>query len=146
VRAFLIALVLIGGFLGPNFLRGEWQTTAAAQEIEERPRLVAALFRSSWCGSCRILEPRLDDVRPDYLDADMEFIRFDFTRGRRDALRTRAEEAGISRLYERLEGRVGFMVLMDRETGQIFEVITMTYGRDEIRGAFDRWLMVTEHL
>jgi thiol-disulfide isomerase/thioredoxin len=146
VRVFLATLVLIGGFLGPNFFRGSWESEAAAIEIEDRPRLVAAVFRSSWCSACRILEPRVEDVREDYLDAPVEFLRFDFTMGRRGTLRASAEDAGISELYDRLEGRTGFMVLMDRETGQIFEIVTIAYGRDEIRAALDRWLMVTERL
>ena len=141
MRTLFVVLALMGVFLGPNFLRGDW--AAQAQIVEERPRLVAAMFRSSWCGACRILEPRIDDVRPDYTDAAIEFIRFDFTMGQRGAVRELAVEADITELYDRLVGRTGFMVLMDRETGTVFEIVTTNYDREHIREAIDRWLSVT---
>ncbi len=143
MRTVLIVAALLGAFLGPNFFRASWDAPAEAAMAEERPRLVAAMFRSSWCGACRILEPRVDDVRENYTDARMEFIRFDFTLGRRGGLREKAEEAGIADLYDQLEGRTGFLVLMDRDSGQIFEIITTDYDRDNIAAAFDRWLQVT---
>lgn len=145
MRVLLVVIAVLGVFLGPNFFRASWESEAAEIAAAERPRLVAAMFRSSWCSSCRILEPRVDDVRADYGDDAIEFIRFDFTMGRREALHERADEAGIADLYTRLEGRTGFMVLMDRETGQVFEIITIAYDRDQIRAALDRWLLVTEH-
>jgi len=146
MRSSLIVLAALAVFLGPNFFRTDWEasTAAQAQTVEERPRLVAAMFRSSWCSACRILEPRVDDVREAYEDAPMEFVRFDFTLGRRGSLREKAEEAGIADLFDELEGRTGFLVLMDRETGQVFEIITTNYNREHIAEAFDRWLAVTE--
>lgn len=145
MRVSLIILALMGAFLAPNFLRADWEH-ASAQAVEDRPRLVAAMFRASWCTQCRILEPRIEDVRPAYEDAAMEFVRFDFTLGRRSRVRDRAVEAGIEAVYDQLEGRVGFLVLMDRESGQVFEIITTNYDRENIAAAFDRWLAVTDRL
>ena len=144
MRTALIVIALAAAFLAPNFLRSDWAAEAeTAQTVQERPRLVAAMFRSSWCGACRILEPRIDDVRPDYADAAVDFVRFDFTLGQRQSVRELAEEEGITELYDRLVGRTGFMVLMDRDTGTVFEIVTTNYDRDHIREALDRWLAVT---
>lgn len=143
MRLSVIAIAALAVFMVPNFFRAEWDTAAQAEAVDERPRLVAAMFRSSWCASCRIIEPRIEDVREDYEDAAVEFIRFDFTLGRRGGLRERAEEAGISEVFLELEGRTGFMLLIDRETGQVFEAVTTAYDRDNIRAALDRWLAVT---
>ena len=140
----LIAAVLAGLalFLGPNFVRAAWDGAGPAGE----PRLVAAMFRSSWCGACRVLEPRVDDVRDEYDGAAIDWVRFNFTWGQRDGLRDLAVAEGIAPLYDELAGRTGFLVLMDRETGQVFEIVTMDYDRDRIREALDRWLVVTERL
>ena len=35
---------------------------------------------------------------------------------------------------------------MDRETGQVFEMVTMDYDRARIREALERWLVVVERL
>ena len=58
-------------------------------------------------------------------------------------MRDIAVEADITELYDRLVGRTGFMVLMDRETGTVFEILTTNYDREHIREALDRWLAVT---
>jgi thiol-disulfide isomerase/thioredoxin len=143
MRTLFVVLALATAFLAPNFMRGDWAAGAeATQTVEERPRLMAAMFRSSWCGACRILEPRIDDVRPDYADAAIEFVRFDFTLGQRASVRDIAVEADITELYDRLVGRTGFMVL-DRETGTVFEILTTNYDREHLREAIDRWLAVT---
>jgi len=142
MRISLIILGLLIAFMAPNFFRDNWQAQAE-DIIEEDPRLVAAMFRSSWCSACRIIEPRIDDVKEDYENRAVEFIRFDFTMGQRASLREKAEEEGIIDLYDRMVGRTGFMVLMDRETGTVIEIITMAYDRDRIRDALDRALAVT---
>lgn len=150
MRLSLVAIAALALFLGPNFLRANWEAPAAAQAAEAQteapPRLVAAMFRSSWCGACRVLEPRVEDVREDFGAAPIGWVKFDFTLGRRDELRETAEAEGIAALYEDFAGRTGFLVLMDRETGQVFEIVTMRYGREEIRAALERWLVVTERL
>jgi thiol-disulfide isomerase/thioredoxin len=145
VRVMLATLALVGIFLAPNFFRENWQAEAVAIEETQtgEPRLVAAMFRSSWCSSCRIIEPRIDDVKDEYEDAAIDFIRFDFTLGQRGQLRERAIDEGIVDLYDQLVGRTGFMVLMDRETGTVFEIVTMAYDRQHIREALDRWIAVT---
>lgn len=148
MRFYIILATALAVFFSPNFFRADWDHARADAAVEEtaEPRLVAAMFRSSWCSSCRILEPRIEDIRPDYEDSAVEFIKFDFTLGRRGGLRERAEEEGIVDLFDQLEGRTGFLVLMDRETGQVFEIVTMAYDRDNIRAALDRWLGVVDRL
>jgi thiol-disulfide isomerase/thioredoxin len=104
------------------------------------------MFRSSWCSACRILEPRVDDVRAEMPDAPIDWIRFNFTWGERDGLRDLAVAEGIAPLYDQFAGSTGFLVLMDRDSGQVFEIITMRYGREEIREALERWQIVVERL
>jgi len=148
MRLSLIQIGLMAAFLAPNFFRGNWDSAAVASVSEpaSEPRLVAAMFRSSWCSACRIIEPRVEDVREDYEDAAVDWVKFDFTLGRRDGLREMAEAEGLLSIYDEAVGSTGFMLLIDRETGQVFEMITMDYGRDQIREALDRWLHVIERL
>ncbi|ABI65327.1 hypothetical protein Mmar10_1034 [Maricaulis maris MCS10] len=148
MRLSLILIGLMAAFLAPNFFRGDWDSAAVAEttEPESEPRLVAAMFRSSWCSACRIIEPRVDDVREDYETAAIDWVKFDFTLGRRDSLREMAEAEGLLSIYDEAAGSTGFMLLIDRETGQVFEMVTMDYGRTQIREALDRWLHVVERL
>lgn len=141
----LAALFLSALPAAPALALPDWNEPAASGEDGE-PRLVAALFRSGWCGACRVLEPRVEDVRREYDSADIDWVRLDFTWGERGGVRDIAVAEGIAPLYDRLAGRTGFLVLMDRETGQVFEIVTMDYGRDRIREALERWLVVMERL
>lgn len=101
------------------------------------PRLVAALFRSNWCGPCKILEPRYERVITDYADAPLERVRFDSSFRRRDALRERASEEGIRDAYEAASGATGFVLLIDRDTQDVLARITVDYSEADIRGALD---------
>ncbi|WP_291842829.1 thioredoxin family protein [Maricaulis sp.] len=149
MRISLILIAALAVFMAPNFFRSSWDGAAEAEIAETaatEPRLVAAMFRSSWCSACRIIEPRVEDVRTEYEDAAIGWVKFDFTLGRRDSLAELAEAEGLSGIYSEAAGSTGFMLLIDRETGQVFEMITMDYDRDQIREALDRWLHVVERL
>lgn len=150
MRFAALILAALALFLGPNFVRAAWDEPAATERAgfgqAEQPRLVAAMFRSSWCSACRILEPRVDDVRAEFADAPIDWVRFNFTWGERDGLRELAIAEGIEPLYDQFAGSTGFLVLMDRDSGQVFEIITMRYGRAEIREALERWQIVVERL
>ena len=144
-RLWWIFPIAFAVFMAPNFLRTGWESAAEAQ-VEDEPRIVAALFRSAWCGACRVLEPRVEDVRAEYEDAPIDWVRFDFTLGRRGGLREQAVEAGIESLYDELEGATGMLVLYDRRSGHALEIITMRYDRAQIRAALDRWLELIEEV
>lgn len=148
MRLSLVLVSVMAIFLAPNFFRTSWDGAAEAdvQAETSEPRLVAAMFRSSWCSACRIIEPRVDDVREDYETAAIDWVKFDFTLGRRGGLREMAEAEGLLSIYDEAAGSTGFMLLIDRETGQVFEMVTMDYGRTQIREALDRWLHVVERL
>lgn len=109
----------------------------------DEPRLVAATFRSAWCGPCRVLEPHIEAAARVYDGAPIEFIRFDFTYGERGALARRAEAEGIEDVYADHAGATGFMLLIDRETGDVLARITMRYRQQDIAAAIDRALEIT---
>lgn len=116
--------------------------TAEAETRADEPRLVAALFRSNWCGPCKVLEPRYEAVMTDYAEAPLERVRFDSSFGRRGALTQRAREEGVSEVYEATAGSTGFVLLIDRETGDVLARISMDFSDADIRGALDHAIQV----
>jgi len=110
----------------------------------EEPRLIAATFRSNWCGPCRILEPRFEAVMEDYASAEIENVRFDFSFGRRGRLAELAAEEGISEVYTRSAGSTGYVLLIDRETQDVLAHITVRYAECDIRGAIEHALTIIE--
>ena len=101
----------------------------------ERPQLIAATFSSAWCTSCKILEPRLEDVAPDFADAPVKFVKLDFTFGQRGAIEEQAAAEGLSDIYPRFKGATGFTLLVDAETGEIVDSLTIKHSRDAMRAA-----------
>ena len=106
-----------------------------AGPFEGRPELVAATFASAWCSACRILEPKLARVIPDFADAPVAFIEFDFTFGDRPELAALAERYDLVEAYERNRGATGFTLLVDRDTGEIVDILTMNFSEAGIREA-----------
>ena len=117
-------------------------SSALAQAPSDEPRLVAALFRSNWCGPCKVLEPRYEAMMADYAEAPLERVRFDSSFGRRGALARRARQEGVSAVYEATAGATGFVLLIDRDTGDVLARISMAYSDADIRGALDHALQV----
>lgn len=125
------------------FILGLFVTAPSLAQESEDARLVAATFRSNWCGACHVLEPKIAKVKPAFLEQPVEFITFDFSFGQRRGLADRAAEEGILDAYEAYAGRTGFMLLLDRETGDILTQITMRQSEDQIADAIDRALTIT---
>jgi len=118
---------------------------ASAQgSSDAEPRLVAALFRSNWCGPCKILEPRYEQVMAGYAEAPLEQVRFDSSYGRRGALAERASAEGIRSVYDATSGATGFVLLIDRDTQDVLARITVEYSEADIAGALDYALALIE--
>ena len=145
MRLFLFITAFMAAHITPHLMSNDWNAARAqVMEVEEKPRLIAARFTADWCGQCAILQPRLDDVWPAYEDAEIERVVFDFTSDERDTPRARAAAAGIEHIYEPLEGRTGFLLLIDRESGEVLEMVNTSYDRAAIADALDRSLMMTQ--
>lgn len=116
--------------------------SASAAEPSEGRTVVAAMFSSGFCPSCRILNPRLNAVLPEYEGTPLEFVKFDqtFSMIRGGRLRTLAETHRVEQIYDELKGRTGFVALVDPRDQQVIEIVTIRYHEDDIRAAFDRAL------
>ena len=133
IRLFSLAL------LAMSLLSGSGHAQA---DPDGEPRLVAALFRSNWCGPCKVLEPRYERVMASYAEAPLERVRFDSSFGRRGALAERASEEGIRSVYDSVNGATGIVLLIDRDTQDVLARITMEYSDADMAGALDYALEV----
>lgn len=99
------------------------------------PEIVAATFASAWCSSCKILKPRLAAVIPEFSETPVSFVELDFTFGQRGEIREIAEREGFEEIYDRYEGATGFTLLIDPDTGEIVDTLTMNHSRKALRAA-----------
>lgn len=111
----------------------EMRTPQVGAEYAGTPQVIAASFVSAWCASCKVLEPRLAKVMPGYKKAPVKFEELDFTFGATPELAQRAAADGYGVVYARYAGATGFTLLIDRESGEVLDKITMSDTEQSIR-------------
>ena len=109
---------------------------------EGEPEVVAATFYATWCSPCRILEPRLSDVIPEFAERPVKFVKLDFTFGKRAEVEALAGREGLADAYRQFGGASGFTLLVDRETGEIIDMLTMDHSSRAMRAAIAQALAV----
>lgn len=134
LKNYIFPVVLIAG-VAIFVLSGHNSATGAEYTYEGEPEVVAATFSSAWCSSCKILEPRLADVIPDFKNKPVKFVKLDFTLGQRGEIEDQAEAEGLEDIYPRFKGATGFTLLVDTETGEIIDMLTISHSKSAMRAA-----------
>lgn len=134
LKNYIFPVVLIAG-LAIFAFSGRNSATGAEYTFQGAPEVVAATFSSAWCSSCKILEPRLADVIPDFKDKPVKFVKLDFTLGQRDEIEDQAAAEGLEDIYPRFKGATGFTLLVDADTGEIIDMLTINHSKSAMRAA-----------
>lgn len=124
------------------FLTGRAPARSVEAAYDGEPEIVAATFASAWCSSCKILKPTLAKVIPGFRGEPVAFIEFDFTFGPNDDIRAEAARYGIEDLYDRNKGATGFTVLVDYDTGEVLDTLTMNFSEGAMKSAIARAVMI----
>ena len=140
-KNIVFAAVLVMG-LGIFMNMGRTGASDADYVLSEEPEIIAATFSSAWCSSCKILKPRLAKVIPEFADKPIKFVEFDFTLGQRKEISEKAAAAGLAEIYPRFEGATGFTLLVDAETGEIVEMLTMSHTPEAMRAAIAQTIAI----
>jgi thiol-disulfide isomerase/thioredoxin len=106
---------------------------AAVIPAADKP-LTAVMFYSNWCGACQILDPKIDSVKPDFASRPVNFVKFDFSYAllRGEALRKLADENNLTHIYAQNKSKTGFMLLIDPDTEQVLDVVTVRDNAPDI--------------
>jgi len=134
LKKHIFTIVLIGGIAIFAFT-GRNSASGAEYTFEGEPEIIAATFSSAWCTSCKILKPRLAKVIPDFADKPVKFVEFDFTLGQRDEIESQAKAEGLADIYPRFKGATGFTLLIDNDTGEIVDMLTISHSSAAMRAA-----------
>ena len=127
------AILAAGAFA--FFVTARTPAVSADAVYEGEPEIVAATFSSAWCSACKILKPKITGVIPEFADKPITFVELDFTFGQRDDIRKIAEQEKFEEVYDRFKGATGFTLLIDRETGEIVDTLTMNHSKKAMRAA-----------
>ncbi len=127
------AVLALGVVLFAAF--GRTSATDADYSYTEKPEIIAATFSSAWCSSCKILEPRLKALVPDFADQPVKFVKLDFTLGQRGAVAEKATREGLGHIYPQYKGATGFTLLVDADSGEIVDSLTIRHSEKAMRAA-----------
>jgi thiol-disulfide isomerase/thioredoxin len=99
------------------------------------PELVAATFSSAWCSACMILKPRLAKAIPAFAGKPVKFVEYDFTFGDRAETRSAAAADGLGAVYDKFARSTGFTLLIDADTGEIIDILTINHSAKAMKAA-----------
>ena len=134
IKKFLFPVIVVAG-VAAFALMSRTSATDADYVYAGEPQIVAATFESAWCSSCKILKPRLARVIPDFANKPVKFVSLDFTFGQRGDIEEQAAAEGLGDVYPRFKGATGFTLLVDRETGEILDSLTINHTEQAMRAA-----------
>lgn len=117
----------------PGSMADTTPITAPAEETN----LVAVLSYASWCGSCKILDPKVEAVRADNTFEGVEFFALDYSAKDDAAFFADADTLGVGETLRTKfsEGvKTGRLYLIDRTSGEIVAEIGKDMDETEIAG------------
>ena len=103
------------------------------------PDRIAILMYADWCASCKILDPKLKAVQPEFERGKILFVRFDLTN---DATKHQAgllaQALGVGELYEKNAGKTGYLAIIDRASGESIGRINKDHSEADIRASLGK--------
>ncbi len=132
---FAVVMVLaVCGFAAFNGM-GFLSKTASESEYvyDGEPEIIAATFSSAWCSACKILEPKLAQVAPEFANKPVKFVKLDFSLGQGSGPAEIAAENNFSSVYEKYKGGTGFTLLLNADSGEIVDQLTVKLSADEMK-------------
>jgi len=124
-----LLLALLGAFFTGSIAMAE----EAPQS--EKPEQMAVLFYADWCGSCKVLDPRIEEVRSELgEDTKTLFVTFDLTDpATRAQTAMLAESLGLGSVYEEYGAKTGFLLVIDANDKKVLQKLTKADEVETIR-------------
>ncbi|MGF1669683.1 MAG: TlpA family protein disulfide reductase [Balneolaceae bacterium] len=110
------------------------ETASVDEQITSEPKVIAVTMHGDWCGKCKIMDPKLNSIKAEFKDTGILFTILDMTNDfTKSQAGLQARVMGIYDLFEQHEGRTGYTVIIDAETGKEIDRITHDLSEDEMR-------------
>jgi len=120
-------------------LIGTVSLAAAADPVE--PKVVGLMFFADTCASCKVLDPKIQAVKGEFVEQPILFATFDHSNDGTKAQATMLAAAlGVGDIYAAQEKASGFLVLVDAKTKQPVGKLTRDMSEDDIKAEINKAL------
>jgi len=103
-----------------------------------QPKVVGLMFYSDTCGSCKILDPKIESVKKDFLSQPILFTTLDHSNeGSKNQAALLADSLGLGKVYSAQEKASGFMLLVKPDSGEVLGKLTRDMSESDIKAAFE---------
>ncbi|MDX1291362.1 MAG: thioredoxin domain-containing protein [Hyphomonas sp.] len=120
----------------PGSLAATIEVTAPAEDTQ----VLAVLSYASWCGSCKVLDPKVEAVRSAHAFDGVEFFALDYSAKDEAAYFADAQTLGIADTMRTVfpDGiGTGRLYLIDRATGSVIDTVSKSMSEAEIATAIN---------
>jgi len=133
------ALLLAGCSQASNTDATSSQTVANEAQTTDASvtngQVKAVLIYADWCGSCKILDPKLESIKSGAPIGGLEYVTLDYTAKDKDAFFAAASAAGVEAPVREFFGdsiKTGLLLLIDSDDQTVIEKVTKSYSEAEI--------------
>ncbi|MGF1527207.1 MAG: thioredoxin domain-containing protein [Candidatus Competibacterales bacterium] len=97
------------------------------------PEVIGLLFYADWCGSCKVLDPKLSAVKPQFSGQPVLFTQVDMTDEFTVEQSTLFSSAmGVEAVFAEHAPKTGFMLLIDADDNAILDRLTKELSEAEL--------------
>lgn len=120
-------------------LIGTVSLAAAADPVE--PKVVGLMFFADTCASCKVLDPKIQAVKGEFVEQPILFATFDHSNdGTKAQSAMLAAALGVGDIYAAQEKASGFLVLVDAKTKQPVGKLTRDMSEEDIKAEINKAL------
>ncbi len=103
--------------------------------------VIGMLFHADWCGSCKILDPKIESAEKEFAGKPILFSKFDLTDSETRATSAKlSKEIGMGPIFEKHGNRTGFFLLVDAKSKEVLSTITSIHTEDDIKSKINQAL------
>lgn len=135
MKKIILAVVVLAAIVAASNVNVNFNVIAheEAESKKASPKVIGMLFYADWCQSCKMLEPKLNQIKKDYKGKGILFTRFnltdDFTKEQSELY---ASWIGFEEIYKE-NPKTGFMLLVDPKEKKVLGKLIKTQSVEELK-------------
>ncbi len=143
VHAVIPSLLIGTALLGVNFDQSAFSRGPApavrqmlhqdSMRAARQPETIALVFYADWCPSCKVLGPKVEQVRPEFKDKAILWVTIDQSDKQSKQAEYLAAALGAADLWKDNGGKTGFVLLIDAKTRSVVGKLMYDQEPEQIR-------------